>query len=237
MIYRILRIIRTSCRLQYSLANECCLEVVNDPAIATDVFHRQLLTSHTLVLNRHWLAVGFTHARRAISLVYQDVAKIIAPDTYVLHDFESWTDLSRQAPKDECVRSVRTVFRVPEIILLTSYDGQPRASVAFSRRNLCIRDRYTCQYCSIKVDGEDLTIDHLHPRSRGGLTTWENCVISCMRCNERKRDRTPVEAHMKPIRHPRKPRWSPSFAVPLRQRRSSWEKFVSDLYWDVELEP
>ena len=211
--------------------------MVTDTAIATNIGHAQLLSSHTLVLNRHWLAVGFTQARRAIGLVYQEVAKIIAPDTFSVHDFQSWADLSRHAPEGECVRSVRVVFRVPEIILLTEYDGMPRASVAFSRRNLCVRDRYACQYCGSKVKGQDLTIDHIVPRSRGGLTTWGNCVVSCVKCNARKRDRTPEEAHMKPRRPPRKPRWAPSFAVPLKHRRTSWEKFVSDLYWDVELEP
>jgi 5-methylcytosine-specific restriction endonuclease McrA len=212
--------------------------VVADTTVAIQSVSRaNLLTAHTLVLNRHWLAVGFTEARRAISLVYQEVAKIISPETYTLHDFTSWADLSRYAPHEECIRSVRVVFRVPEIIILTEYDGSPRAAVSFSRRNLCIRDRYMCQFCGAKLSGENLTIDHLTPRSRGGSTTWENCVLSCIRCNERKRDRTPDEAHMKPLKAPRKPRWAPSFTVPLRHRRASWEKFVSDLYWDIELQP
>ena len=212
-------------------------EVVSNAAIVRTAQRSQLLSAHTLVLNRHWLAVGFTEARRAISLVYQEVARIIAPETYALHDFDSWADLSQHAPREECVRSVRLVFRVPEIIILKEYSGMPRASVAFSRRNLCVRDRYTCQFCSTRLSGQDLTIDHLQPRSRGGMTTWENCVLACVRCNERKRDRTPTEAHMKPLRVPKKPRWAPSFAVPLTHRKTSWDKFVSDLYWDIELEP
>jgi len=196
-----------------------------------------LLSAHTLVLNRHWLAVGFTQARRAISLVYEEVAKVIAPDTYALYDFNSWADLSRHAPTHECIHSVRIVFRVPEIIILTDYSGIPRASVAFSRRNLCIRDRYTCQFCGTKLNGHNLTIDHIIPRSRGGRATWENCVLACVKCNERKGDMTPEEAHMKLLKKPRRPRWSPSFGIPLRHRKASWEKFISDVYWDIELEP
>jgi 5-methylcytosine-specific restriction endonuclease McrA len=211
--------------------------VITDPAIAATVNPGALLSAHTLVLNRHWLAVGFTQARRAISLVYEEVAKVIAPDTFTLHDFDSWADLSRYAPRQECVASVRIVFRVPEIIILTEYNGTPRASVAFSRRNLCIRDRYACQFCGVKLNSHDLTIDHIVPRSRGGYATWDNCVIACVKCNERKGNRTAEEAHMKLVRQPRRPRWAPSFGIPLKHRKESWEKFISDVYWDIELEP
>jgi len=211
--------------------------VIPDAAIVSTARAEALLSAHTLVLNRHWLAVGFTQARRAISLVYEEAAKVIAPETYTLHDFNSWADLSRHAPTQECVRSVRIVFRVPEIIILTSYSGMPRASVAFSRRNLCIRDRYACQFCGVRLTSQELTIDHLVPRSRGGHATWENCVIACVPCNERKGNRTPEEAHMKPLRPPKRPRWAPSFGIPLKHRRESWEKFISDVYWDIELEP
>lgn len=195
-----------------------------------------MLSAHTLVLNRHWMAVGFTQARRAISLVYEDVAKVIAPETFVLYDFDTWADLSRQMPPQDCVRSVRVVFRIPEIIILTTYSGMPRANVAFSRRNLCIRDRYTCQFCGERLSGENLTIDHVLPRSRGGHATWENCVLACVRCNERKGNRKPEEVGMRLLKQPRRPRWAPSFGIPLRHRKESWEKFISDVYWDIELE-
>lgn len=211
--------------------------VVTDAAFCATGQGQRLLQTHTLVLNRHWLAVGFTQVRRAIALVYDESAKVIAPDTYVLHDFRSWADVSQQAPRDECVCSVRLAFRIPEIILLTVYDGIPRAEVPFSRRNLCIRDRYACQYCGARITGQSLTIDHLLPRSRGGACAWENCVVACMHCNERKGNRTPSEAHMRLLRHPRRPRWTPSFSVPLNHRRTSWQKFIRDVYADTTADP
>ena len=211
-------------------------EVITDTAVTASMRMEALLSAHTLVLNRHWMAVGFTQARRAISLVYEDVAKVIAPDTFALYDFATWADLSRHAPTQDCIRSVRVVFRIPEIIILTTYSGMPRANVAFSRRNLCIRDRYTCQFCGEKLSSENLTIDHILPRSRGGHATWENCVLACVRCNERKGDRKPEEVGMRLLKQPRRPRWAPSFGIPLRHRKESWEKFISDVYWDIELE-
>ena len=202
-----------------------------------------LLSAHTLVLNRNWVAVGVTRAKRAISLVYIDSAKVLSPETYALHDFNSWTELSEEAPSETCIHSVRFAFRVPEIILLTRYGGVPRAGVAFSRRNLCIRDKYTCQFCGRRLDGNSLTIDHVLPRSRGGKATWDNCVLACVACNERKGSRTPEEAGMHLKKPPRRPAWSPSFSVPVTHRLPSWRRFLGDTlwdadgYWDVELEP
>ncbi len=216
--------------------------MVTDPA-AYHATAEALLDAHTLVLNRHWVAVGVTRVRRAIGLVYVDSARVISPDTYVSHDFDSWTELSEEAPDHECVHGVTVSFRVPEIILLTQYAGMPRAGVAFSRRNLLIRDHFTCQYCGNNLDSQSLTIDHLVPRSRGGTSTWLNCVLSCVRCNSRKGSRTPEEAGMQLLSKPSRPVWTPSFGIPRSHRRPSWRKFLKDShwetdeYWDVELEP
>jgi len=210
--------------------------VVTNAALFATTQGQRLLQAHTLVLNRHWVPVGFTHVRRAVSLVYDEAARVIAPDTYVVHDFSSWSDASQDAPEDECIRSVSLWFRVPEIILLTRYDGVPRAEVPFSRRNLCIRDRFTCQYCGKRVGGHDLTIDHLIPRSKGGPCSWHNCVVACVRCNGRKGNRTPKEARMKLAQAVGKPRWSPSYGVPLALKRLSWQQFIGNTPFDIELE-
>ena len=113
----------------------------------------------------------------------------------------------------------------------------PRQGVAFSRRNLYRRDANTCQYCGRRPGTHELSIDHVLPRSRGGLSTWQNCVLSCMRCNCKKGSRLPVEAGMRLLRPPMPPSWSPTLEVPVGRVRQSWEKFVSDCYWDVTLEP
>ncbi|MEM8885956.1 MAG: HNH endonuclease [Planctomycetota bacterium] len=194
-----------------------------------------ILDQRTLVLNRSWVAITTTTVREAVSMVYQGAAKVICADTYQAHDFASWSDVT--ASHDEpCVRTVALRLRVPEIIVLAAYDGFPQRTVAFSRRNLYRRDRYTCQYCQKRPGTEELTIDHVLPRSRGGRSNWENCVLACVECNKRKANRLPSEAHMHLIRRPRTPRWSWDVEVAVGHRKASWEQFLADRYWNVELE-
>jgi 5-methylcytosine-specific restriction endonuclease McrA len=112
----------------------------------------------------------------------------------------------------------------------------PTSAVTFSRRNIYKRDRYTCQYCGIQPGSEELTIDHVSPRSQGGLSTWENCVLACVSCNKRKADRTPEQARMPLKKPPARPAWRPLYATQ-HVRIDSWSKFISEAYWNVELNP
>ena len=83
--------------------------------------------------------------------------------------------------------------------------------------------------------GEELTIDHVIPRSQGGTSTWENCVLACIGCNKHKADRTPHQAGMRLRKVPVRPTWKPIYGA--RQRRiESWSKFISETYWNVRLE-
>jgi len=183
----------------------------------------RVLGEPTLVLNRSWLAITTTTVRRALSLVFQESAHIICPRTYEVHDFTSW--LSQEVNGDPFIRTVRMRVRMPEVIVLRSYDGLPARSVPFGRRNLYRRDAYTCQYCGRRPGAADLTIDHVLPRSRGGKTSWENCVLACVDCNKRKANRPPEEAGMRLQRPPATPQWS--WDVELGQsRRASWESFL-----------
>lgn len=194
-----------------------------------------MLDQPTLVLNRSWVAISTTTVRNALAMVYRDVARIIQPNTYETFDFESWADL-RLEEGQPCVRTVRLRIPVPEVILLVRHDRQPSRQVPFSRRNLYRRDGYRCQYCGRRRPTSELSIDHVIPRSRGGKTSWENCVIACIPCNVSKGYRTLAEAGMRLVRPPRRPKWSPCLHVSLGSRRASWEKFVSDHYWSVTLD-
>ena len=137
------------------------------------------------------------------------------------------------ATYDQVVRSPAFEFRLPSVVCLKSYIAQDRPP-AFTRFNLFLRDSFTCQYCSCT---EDLTFDHVTPRSRGGRTTWENIVTACARCNLSKGGRTPAEASMHPRRHPRRPTMfelqEHGRRFPPNHLHASWLDF---LYWDVELE-
>ncbi len=192
------------------------------------------LNDATLVLNRSWVAIQVTPVRTALSLVYQRVARIISPDTYQTFDFDTWADL-RVASGERCIRTVSLTLKIPEIIVLLGYDAIPKKEVPFSRKNIYKRDSYTCQYCGIRATSEDLSIDHVVPRSHGGKSSWTNCVLACIRCNVRKGNRPLREAGITLIRKPQKPDWSPALTLTFGAKKQSWEKFISDRYWNVEL--
>src|ERR1700710_940138 len=102
---------------------------------------------------------------------------------------------------DHVVRSPSFEMQLPSVVALKHYVAQDRAP-AFTRFNLFLRDGFSCQYCG---SAEELTFDHVLPRSQGGRTTWENIVTACSRCNLTKGGRTPAQAHMQPYRAPRRP--------------------------------
>jgi 5-methylcytosine-specific restriction endonuclease McrA len=194
------------------------------------------LDGRTLVLNRSWTAISTTTVRNALGLVYRDVARAVCTETFTPHDFHSWTELSAARGGGEFVQGVRVKVRVPEVVVLRHFNGFPRRTVAFSRRNLYRRDNFTCQYCGSQPGTELLSIDHVVPRSRGGRSTWENCVLACLDCNKRKASRTLDEAGLVLDRRPFRPAGGPAFEISLGTRRASWERFVSERYWNIELE-
>lgn len=194
----------------------------------------QVLQRPTLVLNRNWQPVNVATVARALTLVWNESARVIDPYDYQTYAWEDW---SRLAPGqgELFVQSVRARLRVPEVVTLTGYDRLPAACVAFSRRNIFKRDHSTCQYCGVQPGSEELTIDHVVPRSQGGASTWENCVLACVACNKRKADRTPAEAGLRLRKPPVRPAWKPLYAAPAL-RIASWSKFVSEAYWNVPLQ-
>ena len=197
-----------------------------------------VLDRPALVLNRHWVAIQTTTVKEALGLVAKGSARIIEPESFVAHNLETWNDVSRAKARfgDAVIRSARLELAPPEVILLTGYEGLGERAVVFSRRNLFKRDRFTCQYCGAQPGPEELTIDHVAPRSRGGVSSWENCVLACVACNKRKADRSPADAGLALRRAPRKPSWRSLARIEPRIRRESWEQFLSRAYWEVELE-
>lgn len=197
-----------------------------------------ILNTKVLVLNRSYLPVHITSVKRAFSLLYQGVAHAVN-EQYQTFDFDSWSALSVSV-HDESVRTINRAIRVPRVILLLSYDRVPKRQVRFSRFNIYARDRNTCQYCGIRFPRSDLNIDHVVPRSQGGLSTWENVVCSCHACNRQKGGRTPAQARMALLRPPRRPEWTPFMVETFSLRRyREWLPFLSIVdasYWNTELE-
>ncbi len=183
------------------------------------------LSERALVLNRSWRAITTASVRRAICLMYADAAHAICAQSYETFDFEAW--LNKPIRDDESVlRGVGCEIPVPEIIVLRGYDAMPKRTVAFSRRNLYRRDQYTCHYCGCRPGTDTLTIDHVLPRSRGGRTSWENCVLACEDCNKKKGNRLISNSDMRLLRQPRVPEWSWDVELSAGGHCDSWEHFL-----------
>ena len=195
-----------------------------------------MLNAKTLVLNRKWVPINVTTIRHAMCLLYRQVAEVVCPETYQRYSFETWADLSVE-PDEPCLRSVSLTIKLPEVIVLLSGDAFPKHRVPFSRRNLFNRDRFTCQYCGRQPGAKELTIDHLVPKSLGGKTVWTNCALACVECNCRKGSKPLSESGVRLRRQPFVPKWSPFISIPITDRKESWRTFVSDAYWDTELDP
>ncbi|MEI7731339.1 MAG: HNH endonuclease [Verrucomicrobiota bacterium] len=197
------------------------------------------LNQHVLVLNRLWQAVNVCTVRRALSLVFEGHAQVVlaAEDgDFQTYNFHAWRDLSQQRPHPESVSTVSFKIRIPRVILLLMFDSLPKKEVKFTRHNIFERDKNTCQYCGNVFERKDLNLDHVIPRDRGGPTTWENIVCSCVSCNTRKANHTPVEAGLRLIRKPKKPRWRPFVQISFSLcQHDSWKHFIDLAYWNVEL--
>lgn len=166
-----------------------------------------LNAARVLILNASYEPLHVCSVKRAVSLLMHEVAE-------------------RIEDADKILRSPSRIVAVPSVIRLQKYVRRPpRQRVAFNRRNVFRRDDHTCQYCGSKSN--DLTLDHVMPRSRGGATNWENVVACCHRCNARKRDRTPKEAGMALRRHPVAPRFLFSSAYGLLPSiEPNWKKYL-----------
>jgi 5-methylcytosine-specific restriction endonuclease McrA len=132
------------------------------------------------------------------------------------------------------IHSVSFSVKLPSVVRLLRLVKRPKTPVRLSRQNIYARDKYACQYCGKKFPSEELSYDHVIPKSRGGKTEWTNIVTCCVRCNRRKGGRTPKEAHMKLIRKPSFPAWLPALKITIgfREVPNSWRDY---LYWNVEL--
>ena len=184
-----------------------------------------MLNSSVLVLNRSFLPIHLTSVRRAFSLLYGGGARAVDA-TYQTFDFEGWA--SGGAPVNaEFLGSSRGPLPVPRVILLTNFDSVPKRRIRFSRSNVFSRDALTCQYCGSQPPRWELNLDHVHPRSQGGRTTWENVVCCCVSCNRRKGGRTPEQAGLRLKRQPVRPRWSPVLSVATAKvRYHEWRPFL-----------
>lgn len=182
-----------------------------------------MLNSNVLVLNRSYLPVHVTSARRAFTLIFQGTALALNTE-YETFDFDSWR---RQPAGEDAIGTPSGDIRVPKVIVLRAYDRVPRRHIRYSRLNIFARDKFTCQYCGVQPHRSRLNLDHVIPRTLGGRTTWENVVCSCVDCNRRKGGRTPAQARLRLLRRPVRPRWTPMMHhIGASARHAEWQPFL-----------
>ena len=142
------------------------------------------MNARVLVLNASFEPINVCTERRAVVMIFKGVARMEEHNGHMLH-------------------SQKVTLHAPSVIRLTEYRHIPFERRSLSRKNILIRDHYTCQYCAETLPAAALTLDHVMPRSRHGKSSWENLVACCYPCNNAKGDRTPEQAVMKLLRQPR----------------------------------
>jgi len=135
---------------------------------------------------------------------------------------------------DKTIRGTTREYQMPSVVRVLRRFRRDKQAIKFSRLNIYARDAFTCQYCRQAFATEELTFDHVHPRSRGGRTEWTNIVTCCVDCNAAKADRTPAEAGMQLARAPKKPKWLPAIEVRDMDRRRVPEEWAP--YWSATLD-
>lgn len=161
--------------------------------------------SKVLVLNASYEPLNLTSWRRAVVLLLKGKAEQLEHNGKYLY----------------------AEFPFPTVIRLLHYVRVPYKEIPLTRRNILERDDHSCQYCNYR--GDQLTLDHVLPRSRGGQDTWDNMVAACVRCNVKKGNRTPKEAQMPLRRAPRRPHSSLHFELVRHlqgDRNQEWRKYV-----------
>jgi 5-methylcytosine-specific restriction endonuclease McrA len=198
------------------------------------------MTADVLVLNKQFYAIQITSWRRALTLLYLDHAHVV-DEEYRTYAFEDWRSLSAELKAHPAGFVTTPTFRIaiPEVIALRAYDKLPVSEVKFTRRNIYEHYAYRCCYCGHKFPTQDLNLDHVVPRSRGGPTDWNNIVTSCIPCNLKKGNRLPKEAGLKLLLTPSRPKWKGRSSLVFRSNfhiRQSWQRFIDNVYWNSELD-
>jgi len=186
----------------------------------------------TLVLNRLWQPVNVVGVERAFGLLSLEHAQVIyaEDESFRVFDSATWFEFCRTVEALKGRRVIHTVNQpviVPSVLLLRTYDRILLQEMKFNRQNLLERDDYRCQYCGKAFAPKELNMDHVLPKDKGGGTSWENVVTSCIRCNSKKSNRLPKEAGMRLLKEPQRPARRP-FVSSLYGKpvEKSWEHFL-----------
>lgn len=190
---------------------------------------RSLNSRSVLILNKNWIPINTTTPKHSFALLYNNNAKSInfnKDGDIELIGWNEWVNLDTNG--DLFVNTVRGGIKIPKIIVLSYFDKIPRQAIKFTQKNLWERDNYTCQYTGKKINKFNGNIDHVVPRSKGGKTSWENCVLAHKEINAKKANNTPEEAGLKLLKKPNEPRMMPvSFYIRNEYEIKEWDMFLN----------
>ncbi len=188
------------------------------------------LDSPVLLLDKAYSPIRITSAKLAIMLLFSEKA-LVLDSNYNTYTIQEWIKYSSEVSQTELpiIRSQTLNLIVPEVVILPTYLRKPSHSkrLRYSRISIFKRDNWKCMYCNNTFSRQDLTVDHILPKSKGGRSTWLNIVSACKPCNWKKADRTPEEAGMKLISQPKIPTWRDGVGeLPPGIKKELWDNFL-----------
>ncbi len=164
-----------------------------------------MLNHAVLLLNQNYEPLSVCNVKRAVTLIFLGKAEMVEKNSGWIH-------------------SVSMELPIPSVVRLSRHIKVPPKRILLNRKNLMIRDNYTCQYCGRKT--MPLTIDHVIPKHFGGKDTWENLVVACQTCNHLKANRTPEQAGMELIQQPKKPHYFFYLQKVIGPKDESWKRYL-----------
>jgi len=176
-----------------------------------------------LILNKNWTPIRIKDVKKAILLICRERAVFVDENNYELYNWEEWLKI---IPEKEGISTTKGLVKIPEIVLLIEYGKVPVKTPKLTKRNIFIRDEFTCQYTGKKVSMKEANTDHVIPVSKKGKSTWENMVVSTKKINSFKGNRTPEEAGLKLLKKPKRPKGSQLLIDPRIKIPESWKKFI-----------
>lgn len=176
-----------------------------------------MINQQTIVLNADYSFLNTVNVKKAICLIMKGKAEVVKDGKKILTNFEK--SIRMAVPK---------VIRLIKIVRMAFRKGVP-----WSKRNVFTRDEFTCQYCNTKFKkkSKSLTIDHVVPKSKGGKTSWVNCVCACRNCNSNKDNRTPNEIGLTLLKKPVKP--TIGEFIQLKAKQYGLDKILDDIFKEM----
>jgi 5-methylcytosine-specific restriction endonuclease McrA len=193
-----------------------------------------LLKEHVLVLNKYYLAVQVTIAKEAIIALCTGKAQVVDYN-YSVYNLDQWHQYTKKANGlisevyPGVIYSPSIKLFVPMVIRFSNceYTSPLIKTIKYSRKNLFVRDDYTCQYCNKIFTKKELTLDHVVPKSKGGKNCWTNIVTCCRICNVNKANKSLDDLGWQLLKNPTKPKWNSYTGVSFaRIKKEYWEKFL-----------